>query len=148
MSDSAIPWTAASQASLTLTISQSLPTFMSIASLMASSHRILWCFLLLLPSNFPSIKDFSNESTLCIRHPKYWSFNFNISSSNEYSRMISLKIDGFVLASEGLSGVFSGTIVWRHQFFDALPSLWSSSHNPTWPLVRPQPWLYGPLLEE
>ena len=134
----AIPWTAACQVCLTLTISQSLPKFMSFASLMASSHLILWCSLFLQPSIFPSIKDFSNESALCIRYPKYWSFNFSISSSNEYSGMISLKINGFdLLASKGLSGVFSGTIVWRHQFFNTLPSLWPSSHNPPWPLVRP-----------
>ena len=72
------PWTAACQASLSFTISWNLPKFMSIALVMPSSHLILWCPLLLLPSIFPSIRDFSNESAACIRWPKYWSFNFSI----------------------------------------------------------------------
>ena len=94
MSDSATPWTIACQASLSLTISRSLPKFMSIALVMPSSHLILWC-LLLLPSIFPSIRDFSNESAVCIRRPKYWSFRFSISPSNEYSEFIFLKINWF-----------------------------------------------------
>ena len=73
-----------------------LPKFMSIVSVMPSSHLILWCPLLL-PSIFPSIRVFSNDSALCIRWPKYWSFNFSISPSNKYSGLISLKIDWFDL---------------------------------------------------
>ena len=87
-------WTAACQASLSLTISWYLPKFMFIASVMPSSHLILWCPLLLLPSIFPSIRDFFNESAVRIRWPKYWSFDFSISPSNEYSGFISLKIGG------------------------------------------------------
>ena len=70
---------------------------MSIASVMPSSHLILWCPLLLLPSNFPSIRDFSSESVVRIRWPKYWSFSFNVSLLNNYSGLISLKIDWFCL---------------------------------------------------
>ena len=96
------PLTAACQASLSLTISQSLPKFMSIASVMPSSHLILWCPLLLLPSICPSIRDFSNESVVCIKWPKYWSFNFSIIHSNKYSGLISLKTDWFdLLAVQG-----------------------------------------------
>ena len=85
------------QGSLSFTISRSLPKFMSIASLMLSSHLILWHPLLLLPSIFPSIRDFSNELAVLIRWPKYWSFSFSISPSSEYSGLISLKIDWFDL---------------------------------------------------
>ena len=96
------PWTAACQASLSLTISQSLPKFMSIELVMLSNHPILYCPLLLLPSTFPSVRVFPNESALCIRWPKYWSFNFNISLSNEYSGLISFRIDWFdLLATQG-----------------------------------------------
>ena len=96
------PWAAAYQASLSLTISRSLPKFMSIASVMPSSHLILWRPLLLLPSLFPCIRDFSNESAVHIRWPKYCSFNFSISPFDEYSRLISLKIDWFdLLAVQG-----------------------------------------------
>ena len=91
MSDSATPWTAACQASLS--ISSNLPKLMSIESVMPSSHLILCCPLLLLPSIFPSIRVFSNESVLHIRWPKYWSFIFSISPSNEYSRLISFRMD-------------------------------------------------------
>ena len=73
-----------------------------------------------------------------IRWPKYWSFSFSISPSNECSGLISLKIDWLISSlSQGLSGVFSNTTVQRHQFFGALTSLWSSSHKCTWPLARP-----------
>ena len=89
------PWTAAHQASLSLTISQSLPIFMSIALMMPCSHLILWHPLLLLPSIFPNIRVFSKESALHIRWPKYWSFS--ISPSNEYSGLISFRIDWFDL---------------------------------------------------
>ena len=87
------PWTAAHQASLSFTISWNLFKLMSIESVMPSNHLILSCPLLLLPSIFPSIKVFSNESVLLIRWPKYWSFSFSVSPSNEYSRLISLRMD-------------------------------------------------------
>ena len=89
----AAPWTAACQASLSLTISQSLPKFMCTESVMLSNHLILCCPLLLLPSIFPSIRIFSNQLALHIRWPKYWSFSFSISPSNEYSGLISFRVD-------------------------------------------------------
>ena len=91
----AAPWTAARQASLSTTNSWSLPKLMSVESMMPSNHLILCHPLLLLPSMFPSIKVFSNESALCIRWPKYWSFSFSISPSNECSGLISFRIDKF-----------------------------------------------------
>ena len=98
----ATPWTAACQASLSITNSRSLLKPMSIESVMPSNHLILCHPLLLLPSIFPSIRDFSNESALCIRWPKYWSFSFRISPSNEYSGLISFRIDWFdLLAVQG-----------------------------------------------
>ena len=96
------PWTAACQTSLSLIVPGSLPKFMSIVLVMASSQLILWCPLLLLPSIFPSIRDFSNKSAVHIRWPKYWSFSFSISPSNKYSGMNSLTIDWFdLLAVQG-----------------------------------------------
>ena len=96
------PWTAACQASLSITNSQSLPKLMSIGSVMPSNHLMLCRPLLLLPSIFPSIRVFSDESALCIRWPKYWSFSFNISPSNEYSGLISFRMDGLdLLAVQG-----------------------------------------------
>ena len=89
----ATPWTAEQQASLSFTISWSLLKLMSIASVMPSNHLILSCPLLLLPSIFPSIRVFSNGLALQIRWPKYWSFSFNISPSNEYSVLISFRVD-------------------------------------------------------
>ena len=123
----AIPWTAACQASLSLTISCSLPKFMSIALVMPSSHLILWCPLLL-PSTFPSIRDFSNEPFVRIRWPKYWSFSFSISHSNEYSliwiRLISLKIYWFdLLAVHGTlrsllqNHSLKASVLWCSAFF-------------------------------
>ena len=91
------PKIAACQASLSFTISQSLFKLMSIESMIPSNHLILCLPLLLLPSIFPSIKVFSNELALCIRWPKYWSFSFSISPSNEYSGLISFRIDWFDL---------------------------------------------------
>ena len=91
------PWTAVLQASLSITNSRSLLTLMSIKLVMPSNHLIFYRPLLLLPSVFPSIRVFSNESALRIRWPKYWSFSFNISPSNEYSRLISFRIDWFIL---------------------------------------------------
>ena len=90
VSDSVTPWTAALQASLSITNSQSLPKLMSIESVMPSNHLILCHPLVLLPSIFPSIRVFSNELALCIRWPKFWSFSFNISPSNEHPGLISL----------------------------------------------------------
>ena len=87
------PWTAARQASLSITNSQSLLKLMSIESVMPSNHLIFCCPLLLLPSVFPSISIFSNESVLRIRWPKYWSFSLSISSSNEYLGLISFRMD-------------------------------------------------------
>ena len=91
----ATPWTAACQASLSFTISWSLLKLMSIELVMPSNYLILCCPLLFLPSIFPSIKVFSNELFLHIRWPKYWSFSFSISPSNEYSGLISFTIDWF-----------------------------------------------------
>ena len=133
-------WIAACQASLSITNSRSLPKLMSIVLVMPSSSLILWCPLLL-PSIFSSIRDFSNESAVCIRWPNYWSFS--ISPSNE-GRKKSIQdwfpwrltgLNSFL--SKGLLGVFPSTTVRRHQFFGALPSLWSSSHKQMWPLGRP-----------
>ena len=96
------PWTASCQASLSLAIFWSLLKPMSVESVMPSSRLILCCPLLLLPSILPSIRVFSNESVLCIRWPKYWSFSFSISPSNEQSGLISLRMDWFdLLAVQG-----------------------------------------------
>ena len=96
--------------SLSFNISQSLLKCMSIESVMPSNHFILCCPLVLLPSIFPSIRVFSNESALRIRWPKYWSFSFNIIPSNEYSGLIPLGWTGWIsLQSKGLSRVFSNT---------------------------------------
>ena len=93
MSDSLTAWTAAHQASLSITNSWSLPKLLSIESVMPSNHLILCCPLLLLPSIFPSIRVFTNESVLRIRWPKYWSFSFTIGPSNEYSGLISIRMN-------------------------------------------------------
>ena len=128
------PWTLVCQACLSLTISCSLLKVRSIELVMPSNHLIFYCPLLLLPSIFPSIQVFSNESAVCIRWPKYWSLTS--------ASVLSMSIEGWFLfglnalislLSKGLSGVFSSTTVQRHQFFGALPSLWSSSPNRTWP---------------
>jgi len=102
VSNSATPWTTAHQASLSITNSWSLHKLMSIESVMPSNHLILCCPLLLPPSIFPSIRVFSNESALHIRWPKCWSFNFSISPSNEYSGLISFRMDWLgLLAVQG-----------------------------------------------
>ena len=93
VSDSVTPWTAGRQASLSITSSWSLLKLMSIESVMPSNHLILCHPLLLPPSIFPSIRVFSNESVLCIKWPKYWSFSFSISPSNEHSGLISFRMD-------------------------------------------------------
>ena len=98
----AAPWTVAHQASLSITKSRSPPRPMSIESMMPSNHLILCCPLLLLPSIFPSIRVFSNESALHVRWPKYWSFTFNISPSNEHPGLISFRMDWLdLLAVQG-----------------------------------------------
>ena len=95
-------WTAARQASLSITNSQSLPKYMSVELVMPSNHLILCRPLLLPPSIFPSIRVFSNESALCIRWPNYWSFSFNISPSNEYPGLMSFRMDWLdLLAVQG-----------------------------------------------
>ena len=121
VSDSATPWMQHCQASRSITNSQSLLKLTSIESMMPSNHLIL-CRPLLLPSSvFPSIRVFSNESALRIRWPKYyWSFSFSISPSNEYSGLISFRIDWLIfLQSNRLSRVFSNPIAQKHQFFSA-----------------------------
>ena len=124
----ATPWTAACQASLSCTIFWSLLKFMSIVSVMPSNHLILCCPLLLLPSIFPSIRIFSNESALHIRWPEYWSLSlsFSISPPNEYSGLISFRIDWFdLLAVQGtLKSLLQhhsskGSILWLSAFFMA-----------------------------
>ena len=132
------PWTAAHQASLSITNSRSLPKVMSIELVKLSNHLNFCHPLFLLPSIFPSIRVFSNESVLCTRWPKYWSFSFTISPSNEYSGLVSFMIDYWIsLQSKGLSRVFSNTTVQKHIFFSAQLSLWSISHIHTWLLEKP-----------
>ena len=98
----ATPWTAACQASLSMTSLQSLPKLMSIESVMPSNHLVLCCPFLLSPSIFPSIRVFSDESALYIRWPKYWSFSFNIGPSNEHPGLISFRMDWLdLLAVQG-----------------------------------------------
>ena len=132
------PWTAECQAFLSITISLSLTKLMFIESVMPSNHLILCCPLLLLTSIFPSIRVFSSESALHIRWPKYWSFSFSICPSNEYSGLISSRIDWFdLLAVQGTLKVFSSTTVQKCQFFGAQPSLRSNIHIHTWLLEKP-----------
>ena len=130
----ATPWTAAHQAPLSSTISQSLLTFMSIESAMLSNHLILCHPLLLLPLILLSIRVFSNEPALHIRAQNIRS----ISPSNKYSRWFTLGLADLIsLQSKRLSRVFSSTTVWKHQFFGAQPSLQSNSHICTWFLEKP-----------
>ena len=156
----AIPWTAVSQASLSITNYWSLPKPMSIESVMPSNRLILCHPLLLLPSIFPSIRVFSNESALHIRWPKYWSFSFSIIPSKEYKGLISSRMDWLdLLAVQGTlkihvnvwqnqysivklkkkikNRVFSNTIVWKYQSFSTQPYLWSNSYIHTWLLEKP-----------
>ena len=120
----AIPWTAARQASLSITNSLSLLKLMSIESVMPSNPLILCHPLLLLPSVLSSFRVFPSESVLHIRWPKYWSFNFSISPSNGYSGLISFRTDWCdLLASKGLPSIFPNTVVQKHQFFGVQPSL-------------------------
>ena len=132
------PWIAARQASLSITNSQSSLRLTSIKSVMPSSHLILCRPLLLLPPIPPSIRVFSNESALCMRWPKYWSFSFGIIPSNEYPGLISLGWTGWIsLQSKGLSRVFSNTTVQKHQFFSTQLSSQSNAHIHTWPMEKP-----------
>ena len=126
----ATQWITAHQASLSITNSWSSLKVVSIESVMPSSHLILCCPLLLLPPIPPSIRVFSNETTLCMRWPKYWSFSFSFIPSKEHPGLISLQ-------TKGLSRVFSNTTVQKHQFFDAQLSSQSNSHIHTWPLEKP-----------
>ena len=132
------PRTEAHQASLSYTNSQSFLKLMSIELVMPSNHLILCHSILLLPSIFPSIRVFSSDSILHIRLPKYWSFSFSISPSNEYSRLIYFPMTDWIsFQSKGLSRVFSSTTVQKHQFFGAQLSLRSNSHIHTWLLEKP-----------
>ena len=118
------PWTAAHQAFLSITNSQSWLNLMSIESVIPSNHLILCCHPLLLPSIFPSIRVFSNELVLPIRWPEYWSFSFNISHSSDYSGPISFKIDWFDLL--GVQGTLNSLLqhhIKKHQFFGSQLSL-------------------------
>ena len=138
------PWTAARQAPLSITNSQSLLRLMSIESVMPSNHLVLCCPLLLLPSIFPSIRVFFSESVLRIRWPKYRIFSFSISPSNEYSGLISFRIDWFdLLAVQGtlkslLQHHSSKALILQHSAF-----LQSNSHIHTWLLEKPKLWLVG-----
>ena len=112
------PWTAAHQASLFLTISWSLLKLMCIDLVIPSNHLILYIPPLLLPSIFPRVRVFSKELALCIRWPKYWSFSFSISPFNQYSGLMSFRIDWFdLLGAKGLSRVFYSTTIRRHKSF-------------------------------
>ena len=131
------PWIAARQASLSITNSRSLLRLMSIESVMPSNHLIICHPLLFLPPIPPSIRVFSNESTLCMRWPKYWSFNFNILPKNTQD-WSSLEWTGWIsLQSKGLSRVFSSTTVQKHQFFGAQLCTQSNSHIHTLLLEKP-----------
>ena len=133
----ATPWTAACWASLSFTLSQSLLTLVSVASVMPSNHLILCHPLLLLPSIFPSIKVFSNELVLHISWSKYWSFSFGIRPSNVYYGLISFRIDWFDFLA--VQGTFKSllqhhnsktSILWHSAF------LWSNFHIHTWCLEK------------
>ena len=118
----ATPWSAACQASLSLTISRSLLKLMSIESVMPSNYLILCCPLLLLLSMFPNIRVFFNELTLPIRWSKYWSFSFSISLSNEYSGLVSFRIDWFdLLAVQGTLKNLLQHHSLKDQFFSTQP---------------------------
>ena len=120
------PWTAAHQASLSITNSRSLLKLMSIESVMPSNHLILCRPLLPLPSIFPSIRVFSKKSALHIRWLKYWSFSFSISPSNEHPGLIYFRMDWLDLLA--VQGTLKGLTVQKHQFFSAQLSSQSNSH--------------------
>ena len=123
------PWTAACQASLSITNSWSSPKPMSIVLVMPSSHLILCHPLPLLPSIFPSIRVFSNESTLCIRFPKYWSFSFNIRPSNEHPGLIFFRMDWLDLLA--VQGTLKSDSSPTPQFKSINSSVLSLLHSPT-----------------
>ena len=134
----ATPWTAAHQASLSISNSWSLLKHMSIKSVKPYNYLIVCRPLILLLSIFPSIRVFSNESVLHIRWPKYWSFSFSIHPSSEYSGLISFRMDWLdLLAVQGTLRIFSNITVQKHQFFNAQPSLCSNFHMHTWLLEKP-----------
>ena len=134
----ATPWTAACQASLSITDTQSPPKPMSIESVMPSSHLILCHPLLLLPSIPSSIRVFANESAICIRWPKYWSFSFNIIPSKEIPGLISFRMDCLdLLAVQGTLKSLLQHHSSKHQFFSPQPSSQSNSHIHTWPQEKP-----------
>ena len=123
------PWTAARQAFLSITNSWSLLKLMSIQWVIPSNYLILCCPLLLPPSNFPIIRVFSNESVLCLRWPKYWSFSFSISPSSEYLGLISFRRNWFdLLAVQGTLKSLLQHHSQKHESLSAQPSLWSNSH--------------------
>ena len=128
---SVTPWTAACQASLSFTISQSLLKLKSIESVMPSNHLILCHPLLLLPSIFPSIRVFSNQSALCIRWPKIGTSASASVLPMNIQGWFPLGLTGLIsLLSKGFSRAFSNTTIWKHHFFSAQPYLWSNSpHN-------------------
>ena len=142
-----IPWIAACQASLSITNSQSSLKLTSIESVMPSSHLILCRPLFLLPPIPPSIRVFSNESTLRMRWPKYWSFSFSIIPAKEIPGLISFRMDWLdLLAVQGTLKSLLQHHSSKHQFFGAQPSSQSNSHIHTWPLEKPYPGLDGPFL--
>ena len=122
-------WTVACQASLSITICRRLLKLMSIETVLPSNHLVLSHSLLPLASIFSSIRIFSNESPLRIRWPKHWSFSFSINPSNEYSGLISFRIDWFdhLATQRTLKGLLQHYNS-KHQFFSTQPSLWSNSH--------------------
>ena len=134
----ATPWTAAHQASLSITNSWRLLKLMSIKSVMPSNHLILCHPLLLLPSIFPNIRVFSNESVLCISWPKYCSFSFSISPSNEYSGLISFRIDWFdLLAVQGTLKSLLQHHSSKASILQCAAFLWPNSHIHTWLQEKP-----------
>ena len=142
----ATPWIAARQASLSITNSSSL-RLTSIESVMPSSHLILYHPLLLPRSIFPSIRVFSNESVLRIRWPKYWSFNFSISPSNEHPGLISFRMDWLdLLAVQGALKSLLQHLSSKASILQCSTSLWSNCHTHTWLMEELYIWLYRPLL--
>ena len=133
----ATPWITAREASLSITNSRSLLKLMPIESVMPSSHLILYCPFLLLTPIPPSIRVFSSESALRLRWPKYWSFSFSISPSNEHPVLISFRMDWLdLLVVQRTPRVFNA-IVQKYQFFGTQLSSQSNSHIHTWPLEKP-----------
>ena len=135
-------WTTAHQASLSLTISWSLPKFIFIASVMMSRHLILWHLFTFCPQSFPASGTFPVS--------RLFTSDYLNTEASPLASVLAVNIQGWSplrwtglisLLSKGLSGVFSSTTVRRHQFFGILTSLQSSSHNHTWPLGKPKPWL-------